>query len=733
MMPAAPFPLVRDLVLVGGGHAHALVLRSWAMDPLPGVRLTVINPGPAAPYTGMLPGLIAGHYARDEIMIDLVRLARYAGARVILSRATGLDLAARCVLLNNRPPLAFDVASVDIGIGSGLPDIPGYDEHAVAAKPLGHYADAWEAFVARKLPAPRLVILGAGVGGVELALASAHRLRAGGAEPQITLIERAEAALPNIGRAARATLLRHAQAAGIAFRTGTTARAIGPGTVTLSSGETLPSDFTLAVAGTQPQPWLAQTGLASLDGFLVVGPTLQTSDPAIFAAGDCAHLSHAPRPKAGVFAVREAPVLLANLRAALTGGPMRAYHPQRDYLKLVSTGGRGAVADKFGLRSGGGWLWRLKDRIDRRFMAMFADYPAMPAPALPDPAPQGLAQAMGDKPLCGGCGAKVGPAALRAALASLPAPQRPDVLSGPGDDAALLRAARGVQALTTDHLRAFTNDPRLMARLAAVHALGDIWAMGAAPQAALAQITLPRLSEPLQTRSLAEIMEEAAQVFRAAGADLVGGHTSTGDELTIGFTVTGLADRPVPKAGARPGDAILLTKAIGSGTILAAEMALARVPGLILGEAVVTCLAAMARPLGPAAEILAPVAHAMTDVTGFGLAGHLLEILQASGVSARIDLRAVPMLPGAVVLAGAGQASSLAPANRAAIDWLVDAPPGPETDLLFDPQTCGGLLACVPADQADALLARLRAAGDGVAVRIGTVTEGPPKLVVSRS
>ena len=723
-MQGLGIPAVKDLVFVGGGHAHALVLLRWAMNPLPGVRLTVINPGAAAPYTGMLPGLIAGHYRRDEIMIDLLRLARQSGARAILDRATGIDRAARLVHLAGRPPIPYDLLSLDIGIGSDLPDIPGYADHAVAAKPLGHYAEAWEAFLARGLPAPHLVIIGGGIGGVELALASHHRLRGLGRAPVITVVDRGAEALPNIGRGARERLLHHAAAAGITFVTGAEAQAIGAGHVTLTTGQTLRSDFTLSVAGTRPQGWLATTGLALEKGFVRVGPSLQSSDPLIFAVGDCAHLSHAPRPKAGVFAVREAPVLFHNLRAALTGGAMKPYHPQRDYLKLVSTGGRGAVADKFGLRSGGAWLWRVKDRIDRKFIAMFTAGGAMAQPLPPEPRVEGLVEAMGPKPLCGGCGAKLGAEGLSAALAGLPAPSRPDVLSGRGDDAAVLRAGQGVQVITTDHLRALTEDARLMARIAANHALGDIFAMGARPQAALAQVILPRLSETLGSRTLAEIMDEAARVFAEAGADIVGGHSSTGAELTIGFTVTGLTDHPITKAGARPGDVLILTKPLGTGTVLAAEMAMARLPGLILGEAVAATFASMATSLGPAAGVLAPEASAMTDVTGFGLAGHLLEICDASGVAADLALEALPLLPGAEALAAAGEASSLAPQNRAACLGRLTGPlTSPRAALLFDPQTCGGLLAAVPAKAAPTLLAALPTAR-----AIGQITAGPPRI-----
>jgi selenide, water dikinase len=723
------YPLTRDLVLVGGGHAHALVLRMWAMHPLPGTRLTLINPRPVAPYTGMLPGHIAGHYDRDALMIDLVRLARFAGARLILDAATGIDRDQRLIHLAGRPPLAFDVASIDTGITSALPDLAGAEAHAHAAKPLGTYAAAWEAFVARRLAFPRVVILGGGIGGMELALASAHRLRGLGATPDITVIERGTTLLPGLGSRARTVILWRARALGIRVLTGTTATAITADTVSLSSGEVLGSDFTLTVATARPLPWFADTGLALTDGYLAASSTLQTSDPAIFAAGDCAHLTGNPRPKAGVFAVRAAPVLHHNLRAALSGGSLKRFRPQRDYLKLISLGDRTALAEKFGLTVSGPRLWRLKDRIDRKFMAKFEDFPAMSTAILPHPAADGLAEALGGKPLCGGCGAKLGPDVLGTALATLPPPQRAEVLSGPGDDTAILSTATGQQVLTTDHLRAFTHDPRVMARITAIHAMGDIWAMGAAPQVALAQITLPRLGPALQSRMLADIMAEAAATFRAAGADIVGGHTSQGAELTIGFTVTGTTTRAITKGGAQPGDVLILTKPIGSGTILAAEMAMARVPGLMLGEAVEGCFAGMQRPQGGAAAILTPHAHAMTDVTGFGLAGHLLEMLEASGTAATLRLADVPLLPGALALAEAGYGSSLAPANRAATIGRMTAPDTPRAGLLHDPQTAGGLLAAVPADQADGLVAQLLAAGDTAAL-IGAVAAGSIHLTV---
>lgn len=718
------YPLVKDVVLIGGGHAHALVARMWAMDPTPGVRLTIINPDPAAPYTGMLPGLIAGHYTQDEIMIDLVRLARFAGARLILDRVTGIDRDHKQVILQNRPPVPYDLLSIDIGITSDLPQVAGFAEHGYAAKPLGDYAQAWAAFIARDLDQPNLVLIGAGVGGVELALASAHRLRSKFAK--ITLIQRSETALAGVGAVARAMLLDALRKAGVTLITGAEPAAIMADRVILQDGREVASDFTLAVAGARAQGWLDQTGLRLQNGFVTVSPTLQSSDPLIFAAGDCADLSFAPRAKAGVYAVRAAPVLLHNLRAALQQRPLRAFAPQRDYLKLVSLGGQSALADKWGLPLRGAWLWRQKNRIDRAFMAKFADYPAMAGLALPRHPIAGLPEAMGVQPLCGGCGAKLGAEDLAQGLRALPAPKRTDVLSGRGDDAAILRMGQGVQVITTDHLRAFSCDPALMGRIAAIHALGDIWAMGAAPQAALAQITLPAASGAMGARILADVMGAAAAVFAAHGADMVGGHSTTGAELTVGFTVTGLAARAITKGGAMAGDALILTKPLGSGAIMAAEMAMVRVQDMVLGEVVAGAMAQMCRAQGGAAAILSD-AHAMTDVTGFGLGGHLLEMLAASHVSA--ELTAIPAMTGAMDLIAKGIGSSLLPANMAASEGRIIGATPAQLALLNDPQTAGGLLAAVPRDQADDLVARLQAGGDQAAI-IGDLRSGAPIITV---
>ena len=722
-MKTPEIPLTQDLVLVGGGHAHALVLRKWGMNPLPGARLTVINPGPTAPYTGMLPGHIAGHYSRDTLEIDLVRLCRFAGARLILAHATDIDRKARQIIVEGQGPIAYDVGSIDIGITAQM-DIPGFADHAVGAKPLDIYARRWRAFldaVKTGSVTPKIAIIGGGVAGCELSLAMAHALQQSGNPAQVTVIE-AGPRISGVGRRARHRLLQAMHDAGVTLRINATVEKIEADQVILGSQDPVQSSFTVGAAGAFPHAWLGQTDLPLIDGFIETTPDLSVKgDPSLFAVGDCATMPFAPRPKAGVFAVRAAPVLHHNLRAALTGGARKTFKPQKNYLKLISLGGKSAMAEKFGLAFSGPLLWRWKDHIDRTFMEKLGDLPAMPAATIPDEIALGAREIMQEKPLCGGCGAKVGGGILSNALANLAPLAHPDVVTGAGDDAAILRQpGGGFQVLSTDHLRAMVHDPVQMTRIAAVHALGDIWAMGAQPQSALSSLILPRMSPVLQARTLQEITDTAQEVFAAAGATLVGGHTTMGAELTIGFTLTGTRDTmPISVAGAQAGDVLLLTRPIGSGVIMAAHM-----DGTAQGRDVANALKHMQQPQSRQADILRD-AHAMTDVTGFGLVGHIQAICAASGVRAEIMQSAVPMYQGARELSQGGTGSSLLSAN------ITNAPTIGTTDpLLHDPQTAGGLLAALPQSAADQAIRALKKEGLEGWI-IGTLHAGQGPITVT--
>ena len=715
-------PLTRDLVFIGGGHAHALVLRKWGMNPLSGARLTVINPGPTAPYTGMLPGHIAGHYDRDTLEIDLVRLARFAGARLILSHATAIDRHAKLIHLEGRDPLAYDTASIDIGITARM-DIDGFAEYAVGAKPLDIYAQTWRNFldaVRMGEKQPTVCVIGGGVAGCELAMAMAFALRGIDADPQVTILESGPD-ISGLGARAKAKLHHSMSELGITLLPNAHVTKIQSGEVLCAEHPPINAALCIGAAGAFPHPWISQTDLPLHDGFIVVDPDLRVKgDANLFAVGDCAHMPFAPRPKAGVFAVRAAPVLFHNMRTALAGGTFKSFKPQSSYLKLISLGGKSAMAEKYSFTPAGPLLWRWKDRIDRAFMDSLDNLPAM------QPHSKSVLTAKDDKtdsqdiPLCGGCGAKVSGSVLRQVIGSPPSAEGSDIIAGPGDDAAIIRqSGGGFQVLSVDHLRAFIEDPVQMTKIAAVHALGDIWAMGAAPQTALSTLILPRMSASLQERTLREISTAAQDVFTQAGAVIVGGHTTMGAEMTIGFTVTGLSQKmPITVAGAQDGDVLVLTRPIGSGVILAAHMA-DKAPA----DIVTNTLTAMEQPQHIAAQALS-CAHAMTDTTGFGLAGHIQEICNASGMQAEIWHDKIPFYHGARALSDAGVQSSLLRSN------IADAPTtGIADPLLHDPQTAGGLLAALPRAVAEQVIADLASQGQQ-AVIIGTLSLGKGPITV---
>ena len=724
-----PLPLMKNVVLVGGGHAHALVMRSWAMKPVTGARLTVINPGPTAPYTGMLPGFVAGHYTRAELDIDLVRLARFANARLVLGAVTSVDHVAKTVTVPGRPPIPYDICSINVGITSNMPEMPGFVEHAIPAKPLGRFADRWDSFLtdltSSGAKSASVAVVGGGVGGTELAMAMNYRLEQLGVTPTVTVVDR-DSILEHVGERTRTELLQTLANQGIETAEGSEVTAISAPGVELSD-RTIKADLVVGAAGARPYSWLSTLGLDVHEGFLVIDETLRsTTDGAIFAAGDCAHMAFAPRPKAGVFAVRQAPILKANIQALLTGGALKSFKPQSEYLKLISLGGKVAAADKGKRFAENAGMWRLKDKIDRDFMDKLGDLPEMDLPPIPKPAVSGLHDTIaGEPPLCGGCGAKVGLDVLAGPLSELPESTRTDVVRLPGDDAALLDMGITKQVITTDQVRSFTTDPLRMARIATLHAMGDVWAMGADPQAVLVTITLPQLSTKLQEEWLREIMAGTSAALDGTGAEVVGGHTSMGAELSIAYTVTGLVTgEPITLAGATDGQALVLTRGLGSGVLFAAEM-----QQRANGDHVSALLDELERAQGASARLITNKgATAMTDVTGFGLAGHLFGICRESGVKAELSLDAIPLLEGAAELAAEGVRSHLYASNAAAVP--VVRPTDPRVDLVFDPQTAGGFLAAVPAHVADDLVSDLRALGDGAAV-IGHLRSGPPGIIIT--
>lgn len=727
MIPLAP--VHTDIVLIGGGHAHVHVLAAFAMLPEPGVRITLITRDLETPYSGMLPGVVAGLYSPEEAHIDLVRLCAATGTRLIHAQANGIDRMNRRVELSGRPPIAYDLLSIDVGITPALAAIEGAAEHAIAVKPIGSFLSKFNDLLeaCRKPDGPRrIAVIGGGAGGAELLLSVRSRLlkEFAGTAFSFSLVT-ADGILSQHNVRVRDAFRRIFKQYGIALHEHCRARAATADGVALANGEAIAADAVLLTTDAAPPPWFERTGLArDAGGFLAIGPTLQVlNDADVFAAGDCAGLSASPRAKSGVYAVRAGPPLAENLRRRARNEPLRSWQPQRRHLALISTGERYAVASHGWMKAEGTWLWTVKDWIDRRWMRMYQDTDRMIARMARRKPASAADPNAAEQMRCGGCAAKVGPGPLSRALARLGPVQAGDVIVGldAPDDAAVVAPPVGKHLVqTVDFFRAFIDDPYVFGEVAANHALNDIFAMGGTPRHALATAVVPPGPSAKVEEALFQLLAGARACLDRENVALVGGHSSEG-ELAIGFSVTGevAPDHIARKGGLKTGDALILTRPIGTAILFAAAMrAKAKAPWI---DAALGGMRQSNREA--AAVLLAHGAGAMTDVTGFGLVGHLGEMLAASHVGAELDLPSIPLYAGALDLANAGIASTLLPENLALASLLRDEHDAATLAILLDPQTSGPLLAGIAADQAAACVTQLRSNGYTHACIIGRVSE----------
>ena len=362
------------------------MLKAFADKPMPGVRLTVVAKELAAPYSGMLPGFVAGHYALAECQIDLTSLARFAGARLIHGAANGIDRACKKIAIEGQAPISYDLLSIDVGITPLLDDIAGAREHAIAVKPVSVFAPKWQVLEDRALEVsgPRhIVTVGGGAAGVELILAARHRLRelalrAGGDPAGFTFtVVAGGTVLPSHPPRARRLAVEALANAGVGIIENDLAAAIGPNSISLVSGRHIKADAVLVSTKAAAPGWFETTDMPrDANGFLATRPTLQLmDDDNVFAVGDCASVIEYPRPKSGVFAVRQGPVVADNLRRRALDNAAIPFVPQHQFLSLISLGEKRAIASRGPFAVSGAWAWTLKDRIDRAFMGRFAQRP----------------------------------------------------------------------------------------------------------------------------------------------------------------------------------------------------------------------------------------------------------------------------------------------------------------------------------------------------------------------
>jgi selenide, water dikinase len=701
-------PINHDIVLVGGGHSHALVLRQWAMNPVPGVRVTLISRDVLTPYSGMLPGYIEGIYTFDDIHIDLARLCAWGGIRFIKAHMTGINLSAKTLQLAGRPDIEYDVLSLDTGSTPSL-STPGATEFSTPVKPVHSFLERWQ--VVSQVNAGSWGVVGAGAGGFELVMAMARRT--GASHMAVHWFIRGDQPMSERPARVGEAALKAANAAGVQVHTQFDVAEVLDGSVVAVDGRVQAVDELLWCTGATGPEWPTAAGFETdKRGFISTDAYLQSvSHPGVFASGDIGTQVQTPSAKAGVYAVRQAPVLFHNLRAAVTQKAFKTYTPQRDFLSLVSVGQRRAIGSRSGVTFSGKWVWQLKNWIDVKFMKQFIELPTMTMPA-PKPDPDAIMR-------CSGCGSKVPGEALKTVLANLPvatvnAVDAAELLHG-GDDAARVSWHSDQLIQSVDQISALMDDPYRFGRIATLHALSDVYTQAAMAHSAQVILTLPHAHSTIVTRELNQLMLGIVAELNAEQCALIGGHTSEGSELQVGLVVNA---QPVQAQPIQEGPwAIVLTQPLGVGVLFA---------GLMQNKASGVHIEAAIEHLLTSNRLASSVAqqHGMahcTDVTGFGLLGHLHTLARRENVVCTLKPASVPLLDGVAELIDAGVQSSLSPANQTVLNEVsgADSLTTQQRIALTDPQTGGGLAMLIPQDNVDQCLQDLVAAGLTSACVIG--------------
>ena len=360
---------MKRLLLAGGGHAHVLVLRSLATFVSKNLDVKLVTPGPLHTYSGMVPGVIAGHYAVPEAQINLAPRAARASAELILSSVSAIDPAGKNVVLGDGRVVPYDIASVNLGSLADFSGVPGAREHAMPAKPFEAFLRSWQQLLLRGLKTPRIAVAGAGAGGVEIAMAMKFALQSRRIAGEVVLFSDRNAFSPRVAERVAQALRR----LGVVFGESKPVLAVHPGPVVVSPGGSEPFDALFWITGAAAPPLLRASGMACDEGgYAKVDETLRSvSHPDIFVAGDSAAFVGGGLPKSGVFAVRQGATLAKNLKKTLVGETLERYQPQSKALALISCGEKYAIASRGSWSAEGSWAWWWKDYLDRRWVGWF--------------------------------------------------------------------------------------------------------------------------------------------------------------------------------------------------------------------------------------------------------------------------------------------------------------------------------------------------------------------------
>ena len=703
MIQIEEIPITNDLVLIGGGHSHLSVLMKLAKRPINGNRITLITNEIDTPYSGMIPGYIEGIYSWRDSHIDLYRLCLKLNVRFIHAEVERVSAYEKEIYFKDRPKIKFDVLSINTGIQSNNREIKGAAKYCLPVKPISKLTNN---FLNKITNFKSIAFIGGGAGSVELALAIKKRFLNINQDIKITIITGKRGLLSTFPQKTKLTSLKTLEKFKIDIIEYKRVLEVKPKQIILSDKSMLKIDKAILSTNSMTPKWLAKSDiLLTKDNYILVNKSFQTNYKYVFASGDVIDFNNQNLKKAGVFAVRSGKPLAINIRKFILGKKLVEYKFNKNYLALIGTSKRSAIATKYNLTFNSRFFFYLKKYIDQNFIKKFSDFRIRKKFTLDALKTDVLnifvkhKEKITDKNdimQCKGCAAKVPLNALKQALPKDIVSTSEDAVSVPGHPELYQ---------TVDMISSIITDPFLLGKIAANHSISDMVSVNSKITSAMMILQLPLSKTEINSRDLEQVLLGANEIFKTIDCPLIGGHTMIGKDKDpiIGFSILGQKQKKIKimknRRKIKTKDLLILTEKIGSGLIFAGINNY-----LIDSYFQIDVIKQMIKGnlnFGKISNHLNILS--MTDITGFGLANHLLNLIKRDNSKTGLTIypNKIPLFQGVNECLNKDIKSSLFKSNYdiAQKDIIYKRDKSKLDNILYDPQTVGGIAFIIPQEE----------------------------------
>jgi len=703
MIQIEEIPITNDLVLIGGGHSHLSVLMKLSKKPLNGNRITLITNEIDTPYSGMIPGYIEGIYSWRDSHIDLYRLCLKLNVRFIHAEVERVSAYEKEIYFKDRPKIKFDVLSINTGIQSNNREIKGAAKYCLSVKPISKLANN---FLNKITNFKSIAFIGGGAGSVELALAIKKRFLNINQDIKITIITGKRGLLSTFPQKTKLTSLKTLEKFKIDIIEYKRVLEVKPKQIILSDKSMLKIDKAILSTNSMTPKWLAKSDiLLTKDNYILVNKSFQTNYKYVFASGDVIDFNNQNLKKAGVFAVRSGKPLAINIKQFILGKKLVEYKFNKNYLALIGTSKRSAIATKYNLTFNSRFFFYLKKYIDQNFIKKFSDFKIRKKFTLEALKTDVLnifvkhKEKITDKNdimQCKGCAAKVPLNALKQALPKDIVSTSEDAVSVPGQPELYQ---------TVDMISSIITDPFLLGKIAANHSISDMVSVNSKITSAMMILQLPLSKTEINSRDLEQVLLGANEIFKTIDCPLIGGHTMIGKDKDpiIGFSILGQKQKKIKimknRRKIKTKDLLILTEKIGSGLIFAG------INNYLIDSYFQTdVIKQMIKGnlnFGKISNQLNILS--MTDITGFGLANHLLNLIKRDNSKTGLTIypNKIPLFEGVNECLNKDIKSSLFKSNYdiAQKDIIYKRDKSKLDNILYDPQTVGGIAFIIPQEE----------------------------------